>query len=133
VAAFLGQAPNPLGATEPIADAEQLACNPRYAEERDAMFEALPDQLLRDEPWKHAAVAAGEAPWPPPHSTENPLEEEADLVSALAPLRVRLSGQENSAGSEQCLTAAQRSLEGLVTRVLHGLDRHGFQAAEQEG
>jgi len=133
VAAFLRQEPNPVGATEPVGDAEQLACNPGYAEERESMLAALPEQLLRDEPWKHAAVDAGEAAWPPPLSTENPLEEDADLLSALAPLRVRLCGGHGNAAWDPRGTTKKRSLDDLVERVLRGLDLHGLRAPEQEG
>lgn len=133
VAAFLGQGPNPLGATEPLPDAERLTGNPRYAEECDAMLAALPDQLVRDEPWKANAVAAGEAPWPTAPSTEDSWAPDADLVRALAPLRAGLCGPGVNAASEDRRIAEERSLDELVERVLHGLDRHGFHAAEQEG
>ena len=129
VTAFLGQESNPMGATEPLPNAEQLACNPRYAEELDAMLTMLPGQLLRNEPWKEAALDAGEEPWPVPLSRENPWAADADLIHALAPLQARLRGQEDNAGSEQRLRTAERSLADLVARVLHGLDRHGFQPA----
>lgn len=133
VAGFLGMAPNPVGAMEPMPRQQELACNHRYDQELQRMVAAIPDQILDQEPWKTLNRFA--SPEPRCAGFDPAAPELIQLRSVLAPLRQRLGCLDAQAAAGQPDLQPEgdwQTLQELVQVVMEGLDRHGLAAWEPQ-
>lgn len=152
VSVWLGLEPNAFLALEPLEGGPPPWINRVHEEAWRRQIEALPGRLLRDEPWKEACLAAaleapdpgGETPGVGQESSgsggELPGGETEALLQLFAPVRslIQAIDGEDPLPPPDSLPASrlprhsgfEADLHDLVRRVVEGLRRHGFPAAD---